>query len=289
MHVIHRALRSDSKATGRLAAFSPVLMPSDHDLTVIIPAYNEERRLPRTLKALSEFLSCWGIDYRILVADDGSADRTSVLGRDWGPRCSTLRLNPQGGKGRAVRTAMLHATGRVLAFTDADLPFALSAIRMGYETIHRGDCQLVFGARDMEGAANVAPRQMTRRLATFAFSQVVRHMISRQVTDTQCGLKIFSRQAAIEIFSRTTIDGFAFDAEVVMLTHRLGLPFQRIPVTLVNEFDSSLSLWRDSLPMLLDVFRMWFRDRFGWRRPMPRVVFAETHAGSEDDRKRLAA
>ena len=128
----------------------------------------------------------------------------------------------------------------MLAFTDADLPFRLTALRQGYEWIRRGQCEVVFGARDIEGSENLAPRRLWRRLATFAFREVVRRLVSREVTDTQCGLKLFSRRAALEIFGRATIDGFAFDAEVVMLTHRLGLPFRRVPVTLVNEFSSTL-------------------------------------------------
>ncbi len=266
-----------------------MVLPADHDLTVIIPAYNEEKRLPWTLAQLAVFLSEWGLDYRILVADDGSTDRTAALTRELGPRCATLRLVPQGGKGRAVRTAMLHATGRVLCFTDADLPFQLTALRQGYEWIHDGECDVVFGARDIEGAENIARRRLLRRLATFAFREVVRRMVSREVTDTQCGLKLFRRQAALEIFARTTIDGFAFDAEVVMLTHRLGLPFRRVPVTLVNEFSSTLSLRRNALPMLMDVMRVWLRQRAGGEMPAPQFIFAPAEATSEDKRRKIAA
>jgi dolichyl-phosphate beta-glucosyltransferase len=257
----------------------------DHDLTVIIPAYNEEKRLPWTLSQLTAFLNDWGIDYRVLVADDGSTDCTATLTETLGPRCSTLRVVPQGGKGRAVRTAMLRATGRVLAFTDADLPFELTALRRGYEAIRYGQCQVVFGARDMDGAANLAPRRLARRMATFVFRQIVSRMVSREVTDTQCGLKLFDRSAALEIFARTTIDGFAFDAEVVMLTHRLGLPFRRVPVTLINEFASTLSLRRNALPMLMDVTRLWLRDRTGRTPPAPQFIFV----GPEDEQRKIAA
>ena len=279
----------DSVFDGRPAASPLTVAPADHDLTVIIPAYNEERRLPWTLAQLAAFLNEWGVDYRVLVADDGSTDCTAVLTRDLGPRYSTLRLAPQGGKGRAVRTAMLYATGRVVAFTDADLPFKLSALQQGYEWIRRSQCDVVFGARDIEGSENLARRRLWRRAATFAFREVVRRMVSREVTDTQCGLKLFGRRAALEIFARTTIDGFAFDAEVVMLTHRLGLPFRRVPVTLVNEFSSTLSLRRNALPMLLDVFRVCLRDRMGGRAPAPQFIFAAAEGTSEDGREKIAA
>ena len=110
-------------------------------------------------------------------------------------------------------------------------------------------------------------------------------MVSREVTDTQCGLKLFKRQAALDIFGRATIDGFAFDAEVVMLTHRLGLPFRRVPVTLVNEFASTLSLRRNALPMLWDVTRIWLRERAA-RAHRPRILSTPRPAESKSRRRR---
>jgi dolichyl-phosphate beta-glucosyltransferase len=249
--------------------------PSDHDLTVIIPAFNEEQRLPWTLDQLSDFLNDWGIDYRVLVADDGSLDRTAALTGGLGPRFSTISLKRRGGKGRAVKTAMLNATGRVLAFTDADLPFDLAALRRGYEILRRGDCQVVFGARDLAESRHLAPRRWSREMATYVFRAIVKTLISRQITDTQCGLKLFIRRAALDIFSRVNIDGFAFDAEVVFLTHRLGLPFQRIPVTLINDYASTLSLRRNALPMLIEVLRIWRRANFSRRQPVPRLVYLQ--------------
>ncbi|MCX6071164.1 MAG: glycosyltransferase [Chloroflexi bacterium] len=208
---------------------APIIVPpTDHDLTVIIPAFNEEKRLPWTLRELTGFLSQWGVDHRVLVADDGSTDRTATLTNAFGPRCSTIRLLRQGGKGRAVRTAMLHATGRVVAFTDADLPFDLSALQRGYQWIDDGGCEVAFGARDLGESVHLAPRRMSRQLATVVFRQVAKWLISREVTDTQCGLKLFSRRAALEIFARATIDGFSFDAELVMLTQHLKLPLRRV-------------------------------------------------------------
>jgi dolichyl-phosphate beta-glucosyltransferase len=263
--------------------------PADHDLTVIIPAYNEEKRLPWALDELTSFLDDWGVDYRVLVADDGSTDHTAALARQFGPRCSTLRIAPQGGKGRAVRAAMLRATGRVLSFTDADLPYRLTALRQGYQWIDRGECQVVFGARDVEGSQHLAHRRPARRLATFAFREVVRRLVSSEVTDTQCGLKLFGRRAALELFGRATIDGFAFDAELAMLAHQLRLPLRRVPVTLVNEFTSTLSLRRNAAPMLWDVLRLWLRQRTSRVAPQPWFAFAAADAPFENDRRKIAA
>ncbi|MFN0051183.1 MAG: glycosyltransferase [Planctomycetales bacterium] len=234
---------------------------SDHELTVIVPAYNEELRLPSTLDGLADYLNRWGIDYRVLVVDDGSRDGTSRLTANRGVRFGTISQVNRG-KGAAVRNGMLRATGQVVAFTDADLPYDLDALQAAYRAIGDGRAEIVFGARDLRESIVLAPRRLARTIATHVFRTLMRMLVSRQVTDTQCGLKVFSRRAALEVFSRTTIDGFAFDAEVVYLTHRLNLPFERIPVTLINEYASTISLSRHALPMLLDVIGVRRRD---WR------------------------
>ncbi len=248
-----------------------VAPPIDHDLTVIIPAFNEADRLPATLDKLTTYLLGWGIDYRVLVADDGSGDATSqcTVGR---PHCSTIRLPQNRGKGCAVRTAMFHATGRVVAFTDADLPFDLSALRSGYQTITRGQCEVVFGTRHL-AEAHHAPRRLSRRIASRVFRGVVQRLVPLPVPDTQCGLKLFSRHAALDIFSRATIDGFAFDTEIVALVRHLGLAFRQVAVVLVHEYSSSLSVTRSALPMLWDVLKLAFRLRFNSSWGVPQVVY----------------
>lgn len=235
--------------------------PSCPDLTLIIPAYNEESRLPRTLSTVRDYLDSWGINYRVLIADDGSRDYTSCITNVFGERFSTITLPRNRGKGAAVRVAMLHASGRVLAFTDADLPFDLAALRQGYEQICSNETEVVFGARDLEGAADLAPRKLSRKVASATFRWIASRLVSHQVTDTQCGLKLFSRNAARSIFSRLTIEGFAFDAEVIYLTHRLNLRFTRVPVTLVNEHSSTISLTRHAWPMLRDIIALRWKAR----------------------------
>jgi dolichyl-phosphate beta-glucosyltransferase len=246
-------------ASGRKCAELPA---SDHDLTVIVPAFNEEQRLPATLDGLSEYLTRWGIDYRVLVVDDGSSDGTAKLTVRYGSRFSTIS-QANAGKGAAVRNGMLRATGRIVSFTDADLPYDLDGLRMAVDAIDTGPHEVVFGARDLKESSIRAPRRFLRTLAHWVFRSAVQFLVSGQVTDTQCGLKIFSRRAAYEIFSRTTIDGFAFDTEVVYLTRRLGLPFLRIPVTLINEYSSTISLTRHAVPMLMDVVALRWRALLG--------------------------
>lgn len=243
---------------GLRASHSPI----DHELTVIIPAYNEAQRLPQTLGGLSDYLGQWGVDYRVMVVDDGSSDGTSDLVAEWGSHFTVIR-QPNGGKGSAVRNGMLRATGRVVAFTDADLPYDLDALRHGYDQIDDQSVEVVFGARDLRESTTTVSRRLARRLAHEVFRQCMRVLVSREVGDTQCGLKIFSHRAAHEIFSRCVINGFAFDAEVVYLTHALGLSFSRISVTLVNEYATTISLTRHALPMLGDVLALRWRALTG--------------------------
>jgi dolichyl-phosphate beta-glucosyltransferase len=258
---------------------------SDHELTVVVPAFNEESRLPATLDGLATYLERWGIDYRVLVVDDGSGDATAQMTRGRGNRFSTISQK-NSGKGAAVRSGVLRATGEVIAFTDADLPYDLDGVRSAYDAIAGNQCEVVFGARDLEDSAVRAPRRVMRTLATWVFRSIVQFLVSRQVTDTQCGLKVFSRRAAVEIFSRATVDGFAFDAEVVYLTHRLSLPYRRIPVTLINEYGSTISLSRHALPMLLDVIGLRVRALSGAYEidTRPDLALAEAAPGVEPTR-----
>ncbi|HEV3021841.1 MAG TPA: glycosyltransferase [Pirellulales bacterium] len=261
----------------------------DHELTVLIPARDEERRLPYTLAGLAGFLDAWGIDYRVVVVDDGSRDATAAIASRFGRRFSTERLPEHRGKGAAVRHGMLRATGAVAAFTDADLPYDLGALRTAHDWVAGGKCEVVFGARDLRESGFQARRRWSRTLASAAFREVVKHVVSREVTDTQCGLKVFSRGAALAIFSRTSIDGFAFDAEVVLLCHRLRLAFRRVPVTLINEYASTLSLSRHAWRMLRDVLSMGLTDRLRRGSVPPARELPEPNEAGEFGPKRRAA
>ncbi len=282
--------RSDRANNGaNVATRTTVALPhsqqADHDFSLVIPAYNEESRLPWTLAELRRFLDAWGIDYRVLVADDGSTDRTAALAEAMGPRFSTVSLPQNRGKGAAVRNAMLRATGEVVAFTDADLPFELESLRQAYDLVCKARCEVVFGARDLAQSTHRARRKLSRTLATWLFREVVKRLVSHEVTDTQCGLKAFSLRAAREIFSRLTLDGFSFDAEVVFLTQRLGLTFQRIPVNLVREYGSTLSLRRHTIQMLRDIVGLWWRNRhlqgLPLQLPAPASGYAEPAAAPD--------
>lgn len=225
---------------------------SSPDLTVVIPAYNERCRLPATLAALRQELDRWFLDYRVLVVDDGSRDGTWEAVDEFDPRFSCHRLLQNAGKGAAVRAGMLQATGHVVAFTDADLPFALEALREGYERIMDGRCDVVCGDRTANAEAGQSAPWL-RQLSGYVFRKLVQWIAAPSVADTQCGLKIFSQHAAREIFRSVTAPGFAFDVEVICRAERLGFGIQTVPVQLVNTEGSTISLRRHAWPMLKEL------------------------------------
>src|SRR5262249_39813355 len=156
-------------------------------------------------------LSSWQLNFEVIVVDDGSADKTASLPAQYGPRFRTLRLPRNQGKGAAVKAGMLRGSGEVIAFTDADLPFDLEALRQAYELIYDRRADVVCGARDLlESQANVS-RSILRRLASWAFRAAVWQLVPLDVRDTQCGLKVFSREAVERIFPRQQVDGLCFD------------------------------------------------------------------------------
>jgi dolichyl-phosphate beta-glucosyltransferase len=223
------------------------------DLTVIVPAYNEAARLPRALDGLAAWCIAQDRSIEVLVVDDGSTDATARAAAAHPISCGVIRLRHNSGKGAAVRTGMLVGQGRIIAFTDADLPYDLAALRWGCDVIDAGIADVVYGARDLDGSVQAVERTAARSIASACFRAVASRLVSRDVRDTQCGLKVFRQHAARDIFSRVQTDGFAFDAEAILVARRRGYAAARVPVRLVNEAGSTVSLRRHAPAMLYDI------------------------------------
>lgn len=227
-------------------------------LTIVIPCYNEQQRLPTTLEILRSTLDSWQIDYRVIVVDDGSRDHTAALVAGFSPRFSSIKLSRNSGKGAAVKTGMLSSDSAVVAFTDADLGFGLEPIRRAYYEIAAGRFDALFGDRTHpETHSFDQPRRsLARQLAGAVFRSVVRLLISPSVRDTQCGLKVFSADASRAIFSRLNTTGFAFDIEVICRADSMRMRTAAIPVEIQQSALSTVSLRRHVLPMLRETLRI---------------------------------
>jgi len=227
-------------------------------LSLIVPAYNEGQRLGLSLAAMSAFFRAAGFRYEILVVDDGSTDDTAAViaaaaAADPALRAAGYAINR--GKGHAVRAGMLAARGEYLMFTDADLSIPLS-ITVDFLEALRGDYDIAIASRWHPASTNAVPPPLVRRAMGAIFRWCVRRLVISDVRDTQCGCKAYRAEAARYLFSRSRIERFSFDAEVIFLAARAGYRIKEVPFVLHYSPGSSVRPLRDSLLMVRDLARI---------------------------------
>lgn len=245
-------------------------------LSVIIPAYNEARRLGHTLHGIRDYVAEKGVRWEIVVVDDGSGDGTGAIvsGGTWEPLDVRLLTNERNcGKGHAVRRGMLAASGNVLLMCDADMSTPIAEVEKLLPWLEQG-YDVVIGSRDMPDSVLDPPQPMLRRLMAWLFRAVRRRRLVPEIRDTQCGFKCFSRAAAREVFGRQTIDGFTFDCEVLGLADRLGYRIKEVGVVWQNHPESRVNPWRQALAVLSDLRAI--------RRRIERVEIATREASQPD-------
>jgi dolichyl-phosphate beta-glucosyltransferase len=213
-------------------------------LSVVIPAYNEAARLPRTLERLNAYLGRRRTSYEIVVVDDGSSDGTADRARAaGGPFLTLLGHERNRGKGHAVRRGMLAAGGERRLMTDADLSTPIEDLPRLEAALDRGD-DIAIGSRAIPGA-NVEVRQpFYRETMGRIFNHLVRLIALPGLYDTQCGFKLFSAAAAEAAFGPALLDGFSFDVEALYVARRRGLRIAEIPVTWRNDAASRVGFIR---------------------------------------------
>jgi len=251
--------------------------------TLIIPAHNEADRLHNTVNQHQLYLERQGIPFQIVVVDDGSTDDTAAIVRNirsGDDRVRLISLQPRRGKGAAVYAGVKAARGAAIGFTDADLAYTPSDIGAARSRVEAGDADIVIGARDLPESTCAARYPLTRRVSAWAFSRCVSMMVLKGIADTQCGLKVFSREAALAIFPRMTVFGFAFDVEMLALGMKRGLRIRKVPVHLAHSRASQVRLLRDSVVMFSDLARI--------QRRMKSFDLAESMAAPSDVLERTA-
>jgi dolichyl-phosphate beta-glucosyltransferase len=222
--------------------------PCSLALSVIVPAYNEELRLLPTLERLHAHLSARPASYEILVVDDGSTDGTCALVQAAMariPNLSLVRQSPNRGKGAAVRRGMLAARGRVRVMSDADCSMPPEQLPRLLAPIANGAAEISIGSRYAAGAKATVAQPAYRVLWSRLCNQVIQRSLVPRVLDTQCGFKAFTARAAENLFGSATIDGWAFDLEILALARRRGFPLEEVGVEWTDDGRSRVNPIRD--------------------------------------------
>ena len=207
-------------------------------LSIVIPAYNEEKRLPQTLRQVLDWLALGAFSFReVIVVDDGSRDGTARVVEEFAKASACLRLvkDPGNrGKGYAVRHGMLEAKGEWILYTDADLSTPITEIEKLCRAASEKGAKVAIGSRALDRSLVEVHQPALRELSGRAFNLVMRAVTGLSFRDTQCGFKLFRADAAREIFSRQKQEGFSFDVEDLLIAKKLGLRAVEVPVRWAN-------------------------------------------------------
>ncbi|QRN85020.1 glycosyltransferase family 2 protein [Clostridia bacterium] len=232
-------------------------------MSIILPAYNEENRLGPTLTQIIAYLDGKDWQAEIIVVDDGSTDKTVDLVKGWVKKDARIRLvrNPENkGKGFSVRNGMLHAKGRYRLFSDSDLSTPIEELDKLLDNSIKG-ADVSIGSRSIEGSDVQVAQAFYRVFMGRTFNLLVRLLFHTKMRDTQCGFKLFSKEAVEDIFPKAVINRFGFDVEVLFLAEQLGYTVQEVPIVWINSEETKVSAIRDSIDMFIDLFRIRMRLR----------------------------
>jgi dolichyl-phosphate beta-glucosyltransferase len=225
------------------------------ELSIIIPSYNEEFRLPATLSQIAAYIRSANRPVEVIVVDDGSRDKTVAVAEQFRNQITSLRVVSNGenrGKGYSVRHGMQEARGNIVLFTDADLSAPIEEVEKLLPAMK--DHDVAIGSRAVDRSLITVHESPFREFAGIVFNKIVRLILWLPFVDTQCGFKAFRRDACKIIFEQQKIERFGFDPELLYLARHHGLHSIEIPVRWGHSPATKVSMLRDSIQMFVDVF-----------------------------------
>lgn len=208
------------------------------DLSIIIPAYNEEKRITDTLVSFSNYLQMHPLTYEIIVVDDGSTDKTVRVIQSLQltvPHIRILQLPKNMGKGAAVREGMLSATGSIRLFSDADGATPIHELGKVLQPILSGEAEIAIGSRYLEGSDVQKKQPRYRVIWSRLVNRLMQRILLPGIVDPHCGFKAFTASAAETLFRQSTINQWSFDLEILALAKRMGMSIKEIPVKWIHD------------------------------------------------------
>jgi dolichyl-phosphate beta-glucosyltransferase len=216
-------------------------MAKSPEISIIIPAYNEEKVIAETIKKITAFFR--ERDYEIIIVDDGSTDNTLLKVQELNyPNIKLIRNYKNYGKGYSVKRGMLHSKGREVLFTDVDLSTPLE----DYEKLKReieNDSDLAIGSRLLSGSTIIKRQPIIRELLGKFYGIFAHYLVRWKFVDTQCGFKLFKGDAARDIFGEVGVKGYGFDIEVILIALKKGYKITEVPVRWVDNPDSKIKFF----------------------------------------------
>jgi dolichyl-phosphate beta-glucosyltransferase len=229
-------------------------------ISIVIPAYNEAEVIADTLHVISDFVSAKNLDAEIILSDDGSTDNTADTAESLElDNLRILRLT-HAGKGHAVKEGIKNAHGNLIIFTDADLSTPIEEAERLLHELENGT-PVVIGSRRIDGLPAEHRQPRIRHFAGNIFATIVKALLIPGIHDPQCGFKGFQADSIRNIISKSCINGFAFDTEILMIARKLRIPVKEIPVIWRDSGNSSVKLMRDGPKMLADLIRIYIHLR----------------------------
>jgi glycosyltransferase involved in cell wall biosynthesis len=266
-------LKSGIRGEGRVETMSVLL-------SIVIPAYHEERRIGRSLEEVLRFLVARSYRAEVIVVDDGSKDGTDRVVNEWIPKyrdagedLKLLTNTPNRGKGFSVKRGLGEAAGDIVLFSDADFSSPITEAPKLIDPILEGKADVTFGSRAINRALIGKHQPAFRDFGGRVFNLFVRAITGLPFKDTQCGFKAFRREPSLPVFQLQSIERFGFDPEVLYIARKRGLRLLEVPVVWNDAEGSTFGAATDSLVMFLDLVRIRLND-FAGRYNGPAVEFA---------------
>lgn len=227
-------------------------------VSLIIPCFNEEKRLGKSLEKLKEFLKDFNQEIEVIIVDDGSSDNTYKLALSYAPSFKNLKviaLDRNRGKGAAVNRGFQESGGEIVVFTDADFSTPISEINKLLIKINEGN-DIVIGSRALDRSSVKKHQKFLREMMGRTFNLFVKLLAVRGISDTQCGFKAFYKPTCTKVFERQTIFDFGFDVEILFIARKFGLKIAEVPVLWYNDERSSVNPIKDSVKTLYDLAKI---------------------------------